>query len=76
MEKTYKMIEVVGTSPKSYAEATRNAIEEASKSVKAMAWFDVSALRGRIEGGKVAEFQVALKVGFRLLSREELEEGR
>jgi dodecin len=70
--KTYKIIEIVGTSPKSFAEATRSAVEEASKTVQAMSWFEVNRFGGRIENGKVSEFQVSLKVGFRLLSPEEL----
>lgn len=72
MGKTYKMIEVVGTSPKSYAEATRNAVEEASKSIKAMGWFEVQRLGGRIVEGKVSEFQSMIRVGFKLLSPEEI----
>jgi hypothetical protein len=72
MSKTYKMIEVVGTSPKSFAEATRNAVAEAGKTIKAMGWFEIDRLGGRIEGDTVTEFQAKIKVGFRLLSPEEL----
>lgn len=72
MAKTYKMIEVIGTSPKSFADAAQNAIAEASKTIKAMGWFEVAELGGRIEGNRVSEFQAKLKVGFRLLSPEEL----
>jgi hypothetical protein len=72
MSKTYKMIEIVGTSPKSFAEATRNAVAEAGKTIKAMGWFEVDRMGGRIEGDKVTEFQAKLTVGFRLLSPEEL----
>lgn len=64
--KTYKKIEIVGTSPKSYSEAVKNAIARASETVKHMDWFEVVESRGRIQDGAVAEFQVTLKVGFRL----------
>jgi flavin-binding protein dodecin len=72
MSKIYKMIDVVGTSPQSFAEAARSAIAEAGKTVKAMSWFEVDRLGGRIEGGKVAEFQAKLKIGFKVLNPEEL----
>lgn len=64
--KTYKKIEIVGTSPSSFSEAVRNGIERASKTVKNMDWFEVVELRGRIDDGAVAEHQVTLKIGFRL----------
>jgi len=66
MTGVYKKIEIVGTSPTSFAEATRSAIEEASRSVRHMAWFEVVEQRGAIKDGKVAEFQVTLRVGFKL----------
>jgi len=62
----YKVIELVGTSPVSFAEAVRAAVAEASKTVRNMGWFEVADQRGRIEDGKVAEFQVTIKVGFKL----------
>jgi hypothetical protein len=62
----YKITEVVGTSPTSFAEAVRAAVSEAAKTVRNMAWFEVVDERGRIEDGKVAEFQVTLKIGFKL----------
>jgi flavin-binding protein dodecin len=67
MSKTYKIIEVVGTSAKSYDDAIENAISEASKSLKALSWFEVIQLRGGIKDGKIDEYQVILKVGFKLL---------
>lgn len=72
MSKTYKMIEIIGTSPKSFADATKNAVEEAGKSIKAMGWFEVDRFGGRIDKGTVSEYQVKVKVGFKLLSPEEL----
>ena len=67
MSKTYKIIEVVGTSTTDYDDAIKNAISEASKSLKALSWFEVVQLRGGIKDGKIEEYQVILKVGFRLL---------
>ena len=66
MSATYKVIELVGTSPVSFAEAVKAAISEASKSVRNMSWFEVIEERGRISDGQVAEFQVTVKVGFKL----------
>ncbi len=66
MSGVYKKIEIVGTSPTSFAEATKVAIEEAAKSVRHMSWFEVVEQRGAIKDGKVLEFQVTLRVGFKL----------
>ncbi|HMM35759.1 MAG TPA: dodecin family protein [Thermoanaerobaculia bacterium] len=62
----YKKVELVGTSPVSFAEAVKTAVEEASKTVRHMDWFEVVEERGRIHDGKVAEFQVTIRVGFKL----------
>jgi dodecin len=62
----HKKIEVVGTSPKSFADAARNAVARASKSVRDLEWFEVTELRGRIDGAAIAEYQVSMKIGFRL----------
>jgi dodecin len=66
MASTYKVIELVGTSPTSFAEAVRAAVTEAAKTVRNMAWFEVVDERGRIDEGKVTEFQVTVKIGFKL----------
>ncbi len=66
MPGTYKIIEIVGTSPVSFAEATKAAVAEASKTIHHMDWFQVVEERGRIADGKVAEFQVTVKIGFKL----------
>jgi len=66
MSGTYKVIELVGTSPVSFAEATKSAVAEASKTVRHMDWFEVVNERGSIVDGKVAEFQVMLKVRFKI----------
>jgi dodecin len=66
MSGTYKITELVGTSPVSFAEAVKAGITEAAKSLRHLEWFEVIEQRGRIADGKVQEFQVSLKVGFRL----------
>jgi flavin-binding protein dodecin len=64
--KTYKLVELVGSSPNSTDEAIRNAVAKASKTIKNMDWFEVVETRGHIENNAVAHFQVTLKVGFRI----------
>jgi flavin-binding protein dodecin len=63
---TYKLIELVGTSPTSTDDAIRNAIQKASATVKHIDWFQVVETRGHVEDGRIAHYQVALKVGFRI----------
>jgi len=63
---TYKLVELVGSSPTSSDEAIRNAVAKASTTVKHIDWFQVIETRGHVNGGKVAHFQVTLKVGFRI----------
>jgi len=62
----YKKIELTGSSPKSMEEAVHNAVSKASESVRNMRWFEVIETRGHIEEGKVAHWQVTIKVGFTL----------
>lgn len=62
----YKIIEVVGSSETGTDDAIRNAIAKASKTLKHLDWFEVVETRGHIVNGKVAHFQVGLKIGFRL----------
>ena len=66
MAGTYKVVELVGTSPVSFAEAVKNAVTEASKTIRHMGWFEVVEERGRIVDGQVKEFQVSVKVGFEI----------
>ena len=67
MSDIYKLIEIVGTSDKSYEDATQNAISKASETIKAISWFQVVEHRGAVKDGKITEFQVILKVGFKLV---------
>jgi hypothetical protein len=66
MPGTYKITELVGTSPVSFAEAVKAAVAEAAKTVRNMDWLEVVEMRGKITEGKVQEFQVTLKVGFKI----------
>jgi hypothetical protein len=66
MPGTYKKITIVGTSEVSFAEAVKQAVKDASKTIRHMDWFEVEEMRGRIKDGEVAEFQVTLKIGFKL----------
>jgi len=63
---TYKKIEIVGTSSESVEEAIQNAVAQASKSVKNINWFEIPELRGAIADGKVSQYQVTVKMGFRV----------
>ena len=62
----YKKIEVVGSSPDGVDDAIRNAIAECHKTLHHLEWFEVVDTRGHIVDGKVAHFQVTLKVGLRI----------
>lgn len=62
----WKYIEVVGESPESFAGAVKEAISEASKTVRGMNWFEVTSLRGRITKDKVECFQAVVKIGFKV----------
>lgn len=63
---TYRVTEIVGTSPEGVDKAVRNGIERASQTLRNLDWFEVTQVRGQIEDGRIAHWQVGLKVGFRL----------
>ncbi|GAA4810276.1 dodecin [Streptomyces ziwulingensis] len=63
---TYRVTEIVGTSPDGVDDAVRNGISRASQTLRNLDWFEVTQVRGQIEDGQVAHWQVGLKVGFRL----------
>ncbi len=65
MSHVYGTTEIVGSSTESYDDAIRQAVEQASKTLRNLEWFEVTTQRGHIENGKVAHFQVAIKIGFR-----------
>ena len=62
----YKLLELTGSSKSSIENAVQNAIVKASKTIRNMHWFQVTETRGQIADGKVAHWQVTLKVGFTL----------
>ncbi|AMG39447.1 MULTISPECIES: dodecin [Achromobacter] len=62
----YKQIELVGSSTKSTDDAISKAIERASETLRHLDWFEVTEVRGHIKDGKVAHWQVGLKIGMRL----------
>jgi flavin-binding protein dodecin len=65
-EHVYRIIEVAGSSEKSVDDAIRNAITRAARTLRQVGWFEVIQTRGDVADGKVAHFQVILKVGFTL----------
>ncbi|ANQ84431.1 dodecin [Azoarcus olearius] len=62
----YKLVELVGSSQTGVDDAIRNAIEAAGRTVRHIDWFEVTETRGHVVDGRVAHFQVTLKVGFRI----------
>jgi flavin-binding protein dodecin len=66
MERTYKKIEIVGVSETSFAEATQNAVAKACQSLRHVDWFEVTEMRGLVANDNIKEFQVTVKLGFRL----------
>lgn len=66
MEHVYKKIEITGSSTEGIQQAIENAIERAGKTIHAMRWFEVIDTRGHINEGRVAYWQVTVKVGFAL----------
>jgi flavin-binding protein dodecin len=63
---TYRIVELVGTSPEGIDSAIRNGVARAAETTRGLDWFEVQSVRGEIADGAVAHFQVTLKVGFRL----------
>jgi dodecin len=62
----YRIIEVAGSSEKTIEDAIQNAVGRASQTLRQVGWFEVVQMRGHVEDGKVAHYQVILKVGFTL----------
>jgi flavin-binding protein dodecin len=65
-DRTYRVTEIVGTSPESIDAAVRNGIRRAAATLRHLDWFEVTEIRGQIEDGVIAHFQVGMKLGFRL----------
>ncbi|NLP02885.1 MAG: dodecin domain-containing protein [Fibrobacter sp.] len=64
MENVYKTIELTGSSPDSIEDAVRNALSFSSRTIRNMRWFQISDLRGRIEGTHIDKWQVTVKLAF------------
>jgi flavin-binding protein dodecin len=62
----YKQVELVGSSAKSSDDAIARAIERASSTLRNLEWFEVTSVRGHVEDGRVAHWQVCLKIGMRI----------
>lgn len=63
---TYKIVEIAGTSPDGVTEAMRNGVARASETLRGLDWVEVTNIRGHLDDGAIAHFQVTMKVGFRL----------
>ena len=62
----YKKIELTGSSTKGIEDAVRNAVAKASETIHSLRWFEVGEVRGHIEEGRIAHWQVTVQVGFTL----------
>lgn len=62
----YKQIDLTGSSTSSLEDAIENAVDRASQTVHNLRWFEVTQVRGDIQDGKVAHWQVSMKLGFTL----------
>jgi flavin-binding protein dodecin len=65
---TYKIVEIAGTSPEGVTEAMRAGVARASSTLRSVDWIEVSGIRGHVEDGEIAHFQVQMKIGFKLES--------
>ena len=65
-DRTYRVTEIVGTSPEGIESAISNAVHRAAQTLRHLDWFEVTEIRGQLDGGEIAHFQVGMKVGFRL----------
>lgn len=66
VDHVYKSIELTGSSQKGVEAAINCALERAAKTLRNMRWFEVTSVRGQIDGGRATSYQVTLKVGFTL----------
>jgi len=62
----YRIAEIVGTSPSGVDDAIRNAVSRASQTLRNIDWFEMTEVRGHLADGQVADWQVTVKIGFRL----------
>ncbi len=69
MERTYKLIELIGISQQGYEDAIQNAVTKAAQTVKGLSWFEVVNLSGHIQDNKITEYQAKIKLAFRVLEQ-------
>ena len=62
----YRIAEIVGTSPDGVDAAIRNAVARADRTLRNMDWFELTEIRGHLEGGRMADWLDTVKIGFRL----------
>ena len=62
----YRLAEIVGTSPNGVDDAIRNAVSRANRTLRNIDWFQMTEIRGHLADGQVADWQVTVKIGFRL----------
>lgn len=74
-DNVYKVIDLVGSSSVGIEQAIENAITRANETVRNLNWFEVKEIRGNIEDGEIRWYQVGLRVGFRVLTPEDLRAG-
>lgn len=65
-EHVYRLAEIVGTSPNGVDDAIRNAVSRANRTLRNIDWFQTTEIRGHLADGQVADWQVTVKIGFRL----------
>jgi len=65
-DRTYRVTEIVGTSPDGIDAAIRNGLRRAGQTLRHLDWFEVTEIRGQLADGAIAHIQVGMKVGFRL----------
>ena len=65
-DRTYRVTEIVGTSPESIDAAVRNGLRRAGETLRHLDWFEVIQIRGQLAEGEIAHIQVGMRVGFRL----------
>jgi len=63
---TYKIVEIAGTSPDGVTEAMRSGVARAATTLRHIDWVEVRSIRGHVEAGEIAHFQVEMRVGFKL----------
>lgn len=64
--RTYRVTEIVGTSPDGIDQAIKNGVARASRTLRHLDWFEVTQIRGQVKDGGVEHYQVGMKIGFRL----------